>query len=321
MKTPLLERLPVALLGTAFVVLWCTGYPAAKIALAHSGPFTVLDLRFGGAALIYVLLALASRAPWPRGRAALHSAGVGALQLALQFGALYYAVAAGVNVGMVALVIGTMPIVTALLGLALGEPVRRLQWLGFALGFAGVAMAVAEGIGPAHGGAGAGAYLAVAIGLLAISIGTLYQKRLGSGVDLRSALAVQHLVAAALLLPLAALEGWRVDVSPALLGSLGWMITINSLAAFALFFVLIKRGAVNEVATLFFLMPPVTALLDYLVLGDPLSVLKLAGIAVAAAGVYLATRPGSAAAAGGRLSAPPPAARRSCPAPCGQRSA
>ena len=320
MKSTRFERLPVAVLGTAFVVLWCTGYPAAKIALAHAAPFTLLDLRFGGAALIYVLLALASRAPWPRGRAALHSAGVGTLQLALQFGALYYAVAAGVNVGMVALIIGTMPIVTALLGLALGEPVRRLQWLGFALGFAGVAMAVAEGIGPAHG-ASTGAYLAVAIGLLAISAGTLYQKRLGSGVDLRSGLAVQHLVATALLLPLAALEGWRVDASPALYGSLTWMIAVNSLTAFALFFVLIKRGAVNEVATLFFLMPPVTALLDYLVLGDPLSALKLAGIAVAAAGVWLATRPPAARAVTGRLSAPRPAARHSSPAPCGQRSA
>ena len=264
---------------------------------------------------------LAGRAPWPRGRAALHSAGVGALQLALQFGALYYAVAAGVNVGMVALIIGTMPIVTALLGLALlGEPVRRLQWLGFALGFAGVAMAVAEGIGPAHG-AGAGAYLAVAIGLLAISAGTLYQKRLGSSVDLRSGLAVQHLVASALLLPLALLEGWRIDASPALLGSLGWMIAVNSLAAFALFFVLIKRGAVNEVATLFFLMPPVTAVLDYVVLGDPLSALKLAGIAVAAVGVDLAARPAGTALASRRLSAPRPAALHSCPAPCGQRSA
>jgi drug/metabolite transporter (DMT)-like permease len=95
------------------------------------------------------------------------------------------------------------------------------------------------------------------------------------------------------------------------------MIAVNSLTAFALFFVLIKRGAVNEVATLFFLMPPVTALLDYLVLGDPLSALKLAGIAVAAAGVYLATRPPAA----GRLSALRPAARHSSPAPCGQRSA
>jgi drug/metabolite transporter (DMT)-like permease len=310
----LLRRAPASVLGTLFVVLWCTGYPSAKIALGHSAPFTVLTLRFGGAALIYVALTLIARVPWPRGRAALHSGVVGALQLALQFGALYFAVARGVNVGMVALIIGTMPIVTALLGLALGDRVRPRQWAGFGLGFTGVAMAVAEGIGPAHG-AGLAAYLAVIVGLLAISVGTLYQKRLGVEIDLRSGLAIQNLVASALLLPLAAAEGFRFDGSAPLLISLTWMIGVNSVVAFALLFLLLKRGAVNEVATLFFLMPPVTALMDYGVLGDPLSALKIAGIAVAALGVYLATRPARAPA----LNARPPAARRSSPTPCEQR--
>jgi drug/metabolite transporter (DMT)-like permease len=314
----LLQRAPAALIGTLFVVLWCTGYPAAKIGLGHAAPFTLLTLRFGGAALIYVGLSLAAGVAWPRGRAALHSAVVGALQLALQFGALYFAVARGVNVGMVALIIGTMPIVTALLGLGLGESVRPLQWAGFALGFTGVALAVAEGIGPAHD-AGIGAYLAVIVGLFAISVGTLYQKRLGVQVDLRSGLAVQNLVASALLLPLAVLEGWRFDGSAPLWASLGWMIAVNSVSAFALLFVLLKRGAVNEVATLFFLMPPVTALMDYLVLGDPLSALKIAGIAVAALGVYLATRPARSAPVS--VSARPAAVRRSCPTPCEQRGA
>jgi drug/metabolite transporter (DMT)-like permease len=315
MKTSFLERLPPVVLGVAFVVLWCTGYPAAKIALAHCAPFTLLTLRFGGAALIYIALALIGHARWPRGLAAVHSGVVGALTLALQFGALYFAVAAGVNVGIVALIIGTMPIVTALLGLALGESVRPLQWLGFALGFAGVGMAVAEGIGPAHG-ASTGAYVAVVIGLLAISVGTLYQKRLGLQVDLRSGLALQNLVASALLVPLAVWEGWRFDGSLPFVASLTWMIVVNSMTAFALLFVLLRRGAVNEVATLFFLMPPVTALMDYVVLGDPLSALKIAGIAVAAGGVYLATRP-----AAPPLSAPQPAARHSSRAPCAQRSA
>jgi len=281
---------PAALLGGAFVLLWSTGYPAARIALDHGGPFTVLCLRFGGAGVIFAALAWAGGVAWPRGRAALHSALVGSLQLALQFGALYWAAARGVNVGLIALVIGTMPIVTALLGLALfREAVRALQWLGFALGFVGVALAVAEGIGPDRG-AGPGAYLAVFAGLMAISVGTLYQKRHASDVDPRSGLALQNLSATLLLLPLALHEGLRADGSAALLGSLGWMITANSLTAFALFFVLLRRGAVNQVATLFFLMPPVAALIDFLVLGDALSPLKVAGLAIAAAGVWLATR-------------------------------
>lgn len=310
-------RLPVAVLATAFVVLWCSGYPAARIALDHFAPFTLLTARFGGAGLIYAALALVSRATWPRGRAAVHSAVVGSLTLALQFGALYLAVVLGVNVGMIALVIGTMPIVTALLGLFLGEAVRPLQWLGFAFGFAGVALAVGGGLGATQG-AGLGGAIAVLCGLLAISVGTVYQKRFASDVDMRSGLALQHLVAAALLLPLAAYEGFRFDRSEASIASLGWVIGINSMAAFGLFFVLLRRGAVNQVAALFFLIPPVTAVIDYVVLGDTLTLPKVAGIAAAAFGVYLATR--SRAPATPRpdpsVSVLRPATHRSCPAPC-----
>jgi drug/metabolite transporter (DMT)-like permease len=137
----------------------------------------------------------------------------------------------------------------------------------------------------------------------------VYQKRFASSVDVRSGLALQHAVATVLLLPLALHEGLRADGSAALRTALGWLILVNSVGGFALFFLLLRRGAVNQVAALFFLMPPVTALLDYLVLGEPLSVLQAGGIALAALGVFLATRPA-------RLSAPPAATPRSCRAPC-----
>jgi drug/metabolite transporter (DMT)-like permease/RimJ/RimL family protein N-acetyltransferase len=291
-SVPLLaSSVPAGLLSVAFVLLWSSGYPAARIALDHSGPFTLLMLRFGGAGLIFAALATWRHVPWPRGRAALHSALVGTLQLGLQFGALYWAASRGVNVGLIALVIGTMPIVTALLGRALfHEIVRPLQWIGFALGFAGVALAVGESVRPGSG-AGPGAYLAVVAGLLAISVGTLYQKRHASDVDPRSGLALQHLAATVLLLPFAVHEGFRADTSAVFFASLGWVIGVNSLTTFALLFVLLRRGAVNQVATLFFLMPPVTAVIDYLVLGDALTAYKVAGLALAALGVYLATRP------------------------------
>ncbi len=283
------DRVPVAVLSAAFLVLWCTGYPAARIALDHAAPFTIITLRFAIAGLIYAALAQAAGV-WPRGRALLHSAVVGALSLALQFGALYLAAGLGVNVGICALVIGTMPIVTALMGLPFGEAVRPVQWTGFGLGFAGVVITVAESIGAGQHAAPPLAYLALALGLLGVSAGTLYQKRLGSAVDLRGGLAVQHLVATALLAPFALGEGLRLDASAALAASLGWLVLVNSLVAFALLFVLLKRGAVSRVSTLFFLMPPVTAVLDFLVLGDALTALKVAGLAIAAAGVWLATR-------------------------------
>ena len=281
--------IPTGVLSAAFVLLWCTGYPAGKIALLHAAPFTLLLARFGSAGVLYAMLALLGRAAWPRGREAMHSAVVGALSLALQFGGVYLAVALGVNVGFAALVIGTMPIVTALLGRFIGESVQPRQWLGFGLGFVGVALVVADRLGAGGEGAGIGAYLALVLGLLGISIGTLYQKRYGSALDLRSGLAIQHLAACALLLPLAWHEGFRTDASPAFFGSVGWLIAVNSLAGFALFFVLLRRGAASKVAALFFLMPPVTAMLDFIVLDEPLTSLKVLGFAVAAFGVYLGT--------------------------------
>jgi drug/metabolite transporter (DMT)-like permease len=307
-----LAAIPAGVLGIAFVILWSTGYPAARLALDHSAPFTLLVLRFGAAGLIFAALAGLGGVAWPRGRAALHSAVVGALSLALQFGPLYFAAARGVNVGLIALVIGTMPIVTALLGLTIfKEAVRPLQWLGFALGIGGVALAVGEGLGARHGaGAGLGAYLAVLIGLIGISTGTLYQKRHGSDVDPRSGLALQQLVAALLLLPLALYEGFRFDGSVVFLASLGWVIGVNSLAAFALLFVLLRRGALNQVATLFFLMPPVTAVIDYAVLGDALTPFKVAGLVLAALGVWLATRAARSQRAARGSSPLTPSARR-----------
>jgi drug/metabolite transporter (DMT)-like permease/GNAT superfamily N-acetyltransferase len=215
------------------------------------------------------------------------------VQLGVQFGALYWAASQGVNVGLIALVIGTMPIVTALLGrLLFQEPILGRQWVGFAMGFSGVALAVGESVTAAGRGGGVAAYLAVLAGLLAISFGTLYQKRHASSVDPRSGLALQQLAAATVLLPFAAHEGFHVDGSSAFFASLSWVIGVNSVTAFALFFVLLKRGVVNQVATLFFLMPPVTALLDYLALGDALTRYQITGLALSALGVYLATRPG-----------------------------
>jgi drug/metabolite transporter (DMT)-like permease len=300
-------RIPAPVLGVAFVLVWCTGYPVGKLALGHSPPFTLLELRFCGAGLIFTLLACIGRVGWPGRRDVLHSAFVGATSLALQFGCVYFAAARGVSMGLIALVTGMMPIATALIGLAFGEPVQRLQWLGFACGFTGVALAVGAGI-HLDASAGMAAYAAMFASLLGISAGTVYQKRFASRIDPRSGLALQHAVGAALLLPFALAEGLRTDHSQGLLLSLGWLIGVNAVGGLGLLFVLLRRGAVNQVAALFFLIPPVTALLDYLVLREPLTLVQGAGIGLAALGVYLATRT--------PLSAPRAAAPRSYPTPC-----
>jgi drug/metabolite transporter (DMT)-like permease len=162
------------------------------------------------------------------------------------------------------------------------------QWLGFAFGLAGVALAVADRVGGGH--APWFAYALLVLGLAGIAAGTVYQKRFAVDVDPRAGLAIQQASATVLLLPLALREGFRFDATPAFAASLTWLVVVNSLVAFVLMFVLLRRGAASRVAALFFLMPPVTAIMNYFVLGDALTLAKMAGFALAAFGVWLATR-------------------------------
>ena len=276
-------------ISALFVLIWSSGYIAGKIGLAHAGPFSLLVARFSFAALAFALLATAARTPLPSLRACLHSAIAGLLLLALQFGAVYVGVAWGAEVGVAALVIGAMPLLTAALSPWFGERVTARQWFGLVLGLSGVVLVLADRLG--FGTGGIGAYVLLLLGLVGISVGTLYQKRFASAIDMRVGLTVQHAVAALVLLPFAVHEGLRFDNSIALLASLSWLVAINSVGGFAVLFMLLRGGAANRVAQLFFLVPPVTALMGFVVLGEQFTAMKLVGFAVAAAGVWIGTRP------------------------------
>jgi len=167
MRTPRISA--QAALGLLFVLVWSAGYVAGKIALTHGAAFTLLVLRFAGAALIFALLAIAARASWPSLRQAGHSVVVGLLSLALQFGGIYFGVQLGAEVGVAALLVGSMPLLTAALAPLIGERVTARAWLGLALGLSGVVLVLADRIG--FGGAGPGAYGLLLLGLVGISIG------------------------------------------------------------------------------------------------------------------------------------------------------
>ncbi len=275
----------------AFVVLWSSGYPAGKIGVQYAGPFTLLVLRFAGAAVIFALLAAAARAPLPSARAAWHSAVVGLLSLALQFAGIYGGLRLGASAGVAGLFIGIMPLATTLMASRLGEAVTARQWLGLALGLAGVALVVSERFGTQA--VPATAYFCLLAGMLGASVGTLYQKRHATRIDLRHGLLIQHLAAGVVLLPLAlGLEGFQVRPVPAFYGALAWVILVNSVGGFALLFWLLRRGAATRVAALFYLVPAVTAVYGFVLLGERLSLLKLGGFAFAAFGVYLSTSTG-----------------------------
>lgn len=274
-----------------FIAMWSSGYVVGKLAVPYAAPFTLLTLRFGLGAALLLLIALATRAPWPSSwKAVGHLVVVGLLIQALQFSGLYTALKLGVSAGESALIVGTMPVFTALgAALMLGERASAKQWLGMAGGVLGVLLVVWHKLG--SGTAGVSAYACAAVALAGITLGTLYQKKYCAGMDLRTGGFVQLAVATLVALPLAlGLEGFEVRWTPTLVFASGWLSIVNSIGATSLLFVLMRKGEASKVASLFYLIPGVTALLAFALLGETLTALSLAGFVATGAAVWLCTR-------------------------------
>lgn len=280
---------PSSTLPFLFILMWSSGYVVGKLALPYAGPFTLLFLRFAVAALVLLAIALATRAPWPTGwKPAAHLVVVGLLVQALQFSSLYTGMKLGVSAGVSALIVGTMPLFTALgASVFLHERVSGRQWLGLAAGLGGVALVVADRIG----GASIAGLGAVSLALAGITLGTLYQKKYCANADLRIGGFIQLAVASIVALPLAlVVEGFEARWTPALVLASGWLSIVNSIGAVSLLFLMMRKGEASKVASLFYLIPGTTALMGFAVLGETLGAMMLAGFAVTAGAVHLCTR-------------------------------
>lgn len=289
-------RRPAALLQgvgvpALFVVLWSSGFIGARLGLPHAGPLTFLALRFGLAAGLLVLVALATRAPWPHRPAEIgHYAVAGLLVHGVYVGGVYVGISLGVEAGVSALIVGLQPLLAAALtGVVLGERVTPRQWAGLGLGLLGVTLVLGRKLGQGPGDALGS--LACVAALLGITAGMLYQKRHCAGMDLRTGSVVQF-AAAGLATALLALLfedshiNWTADFVFALL----WLVFVLSLGAVSLLYVLIRRGAAAQVASLFFLVPPCTALMAWPLFGETLGPVALLGMVLTAAGVAVASR-------------------------------
>ena len=283
------------LVPAVFVLLWSTGFIGAKLGTPHAEPLTFLALRFAVVGVLLGSICVLARAPWPRSaREYGHLAVAGLLVQAGYLGGVFTAIHLGLSAGAAALIVGLQPLVTACVaGPVLGERIGRLQWLGFALGLAGVVLV----LGPDANATGATpASLGFAcVALLSITAGTVYQKRFAAGMDLRTGSLVQFAAAALLLVPIAvATETMQVDWTAEFVFALGWLAVVLSLGAITLLNVLIRRGAASKVASLFYLTPGTTALIAWVVFGETLAASGIAGLVVAAVGVALVNAGGPA---------------------------
>ena len=275
-----------SLMPLTFVLLWATGFVTAKYGLPYAGPITFLLWRCALVILCMGALALVFRARWPDWRRAKHIAVAGVLLQAGYLGGVFAAIAHGMPAGLSALIVCMQPVLTAIAGPLIGERVTARQWVGFALGVLGVMVVVwdklhLQGVGP----------LTLSLSVLAlvsITVGTIYQKKFCGANDLRTQSVVQFAASFAVLLPLGlAFETLQVRWTPQFVGALSWAVLVLSLGSISLLLLMIRRGAVTQVASLFYLVPPVTAVMAYLMFGETLGMKALVGFVIAVIGVAL----------------------------------
>jgi len=276
-----------------FALLWSSGFIVAKYATPDADPFTFLTARFGAAILILLLLALASGASWPKSaREAGHSMMAGVLLHGGYVGGVWWAVAHGLPAGISGLITAGQPLLTALLAAPLlGERVTWLQWCSIVAGFIGIVLVLAPRLAGVALGAIALPMLANAGATVSVTLGTFYQKRFVPATDLRTGTCLQYVGALAVVLPLAlATETLRLDPTVTLLASLAWSVLVMSIAAIVLLLLMIRHGELSRVAALIYLVPPLAVIEAYVLFGESLDAVQIAGVAVTVAGVWLATR-------------------------------
>ena len=273
-----------------FVVLWSTGFIGAKYGLPHAEPLSFLLVRYLLVLSLMTLIALATRAPWPKdGRQWFHIGVAGLLVHAVYLGGVFIAISKGLPAGVTSLVVGIQPLLTAVgAGWLLNETVLKRQWAGLVLGFVGVAMVVSGKLGSGFGLAALWPALAALAGITA---GTLYQKRFCPHFDWRTGAIAQFLPTAIATGAVVGVAGdFRVDWVPDFVFALAWLVLVLSVGAISLLNWLIRHGSAVNLASLFYLVPPCTALIAWLLFDERLAGMALVGMALAVWGVYLARK-------------------------------
>ncbi|MBI3346185.1 MAG: DMT family transporter [Burkholderiales bacterium] len=279
---PTLDRIAPPL----FIFIWATGYIVAKLAAPYADPLTFLSWRYAGVVVLMLGLALAARAPWPSRRNVVHLAVAGIGIQALYLGGVWVAIRQGLPAGTAALIVNLQPVLVAALAPLIGERVTPRQWLGVALGLAGVILVIWHklNLGSSYGPP----LLLCLMALLAITAGTLYQKRFVPQFDLRTGQVVQFAAALAVTLPLAwALEPMRIEWNAHVFVAMAWSVLVLTAGGISLMFYMLRHGRVTAVSSTMYLVPSVTSVMAWLLFGETLGAQAIAGMGVTLLGVYL----------------------------------
>jgi len=273
-----------------FVVLWSTGFIGTKYIINNADPLTYLAIRMAIVVGLMAIIAAIARPKWPDRVDVAHSAVAGILVHGFYLGGTAIAIAHSIPAGLSALIPGLQPILTSTIANRfMGERVTAIQWFGLVLGLLGVVLVMHDRqiilAGSLLG------WIASFLSLIGITLGTLYQKRYCGAIDWRTGNLVQY-IGAAVLFALGAFtfETREIHWSGELIFALAWLVLVLSIAAVGLMYWLIRRSAATGFASLFYLVPAVTALFAFLLFGERLDGVSIFGMAICAGGVVLANR-------------------------------
>jgi drug/metabolite transporter (DMT)-like permease len=272
-----------------FVVLWSTGFIATKYVVNNADPLTYLAIRMAFVVGLMAVIAAIARPKWPDRIGIAHSVVAGILVHGFYLGGTAIAIAHSIPAGLSALIPGLQPILTSTIANRwLGERVTPVQWSGLLLGLAGVVLILHDR--PMSGEAGWG-WLASGVSLVSITLGTLYQRRYCGKIDWRAGNVVQY-VGVTIFFAVAAwlFEDNEVHWTAEFTLALGWLVVVLSIGSIGLLYWLIRHSAATSVASLFYLVPAVTAVMAYVLFGERLDRIAIAGMIACAAGVFLVNR-------------------------------
>jgi drug/metabolite transporter (DMT)-like permease len=283
------DKLAARAAPAMFVVLWSTGFVATKYALHAAEPLTFLAIRMAVVVGLMVIIATVTRPQWPDRIGVLHSIVAGLLVHGFYLGGTAVAISLSIPAGLSALMPGLQPILTSTIASRwLGERVTPLQWVGLLVGLVGVALILHDR--QLTGQAGWG-WLASTVSLVSITLGTLYQRRYCSKIDWRAGNVVQYLAVTALFTAAAFLfEKREVQWTAEFVLAVGWLAVALSIGSIGLLYWLIRHAAATSVASLFYLVPAVTSAMAYVLFGEKLDAIAIAGMAACAVAVFVVNK-------------------------------
>ena len=270
-----------------FVLLWSTGFVGAKYGLPYADPFIFLAIRVLIASLILFIIAAIMRSPIAIGSQAIsNSVVIGFFLHACYLGGVFFSISKGLPAGVAAVVTSLQPVLVSVLAVrVLGEKLKAKQMAGLLLGLIGVVLVLGPSFDdqiPAIG------IIAIIVALIGSTTATLLQKKIGAGIPLVAGTAYQYLGSGAVLAVLAfSTGGTSIQWNGKFLIAFAWLILVLSVGAILLLLWLLNTESTASVSSLFYLVPPATAIEAFFLFGEKVNTQGFLGIGITAVGVWL----------------------------------